>query len=313
MDTLIFTILSSTVIATLITSIINLFDSKRHNKLKYISDERNKWRTELKEIAVEINNADVEMLAAPLVKLKVRINGYGLINKPHISKDSFAWTIMSFYDVDNVNEENINMYKDILIKTISVLLKRDWEKYKKEVNGWKDFLVENILFCALIITYSIYSIHGWMLHNDLFIAVVTILLIFSELYFIRCNYVKTSENNISKMERIMDESIIENPEKLIAKISKKMKNIAISDIVIMIIIFCIPIIGVWLLENGTVVCFIRENISVFGIFIAILIMWISFWERRIIDLRDNDEAYLEISGDLCEELYRLGSENNSEQ
>lgn len=138
-------VLASTLIATIVTIIFQFITNKKSDNLKYITNERVQWRQELRSIAEEIQNADPQNIKSVLVKLKMRINAYGMSLPDVYEKDGHLWLIMRIME----NEENIErfeLHKELLINFISLLLKQDWEKSKEEVKG-------NIMNTALLIIY----------------------------------------------------------------------------------------------------------------------------------------------------------------
>lgn len=196
---LIIAILSSSVIATGIGSLIVFFQSKKNDNLHYISEERTKWRAELRKIAEEIDAATIDNLSGPLTKLKVRINAYGFSENSSIEKDTLLWQLIKFHDVEATNQNNIKRFKKLLIMSISLLLKMDWERYKYEVEGWKDDIIEKLLFgltCVSLLFNLLYILKG-----DLFMFIILFILFDFFLYDIRKNFENLSLNHFSIIEK----------------------------------------------------------------------------------------------------------------
>ena len=72
-------ILSSTVLATIISSIVTYLNYNKELRLKRIPDERTKWRENIRNIANNINesNNKKEIVLSELTKLKLLINPNG--------------------------------------------------------------------------------------------------------------------------------------------------------------------------------------------------------------------------------------------
>lgn len=88
LSTILGTILSSTVISGIITALFNMMQHNNTNSLKYITEERQKWREKIRDIAKNIeayqyssDDKDKQKLKEILVELKVNINPYGKENK----------------------------------------------------------------------------------------------------------------------------------------------------------------------------------------------------------------------------------------
>lgn len=131
-------ILTSTVLAGIVSATVSLVTNKKNNRLKYITEDRRSWREEIRNIVDELEDAkfDKQTIHKVLQKLKVRINPYGKTDND-IMHDAHIWK--------NINEiEKIKTYeefrekKDALVVYLSLLLKYDWERAKKEVIGDKN-------------------------------------------------------------------------------------------------------------------------------------------------------------------------------
>lgn len=123
-----------------------LYNAYRESKLHRITDERTKWRNEIREIAQTLSsvthpkeNADRNyMLYDALNKLKVRINSYGK-NTSDIHSDSHIWD-----SIEKIEKKGFDKGKEEINKIIiylSLLLKFDWERSKSEasINSEKVF------------------------------------------------------------------------------------------------------------------------------------------------------------------------------
>ena len=76
MNDFIITILTSSAVSTIFLIISNIFIEQRKRSVEYITNERAKWRNDIRKIASEIMEADATNIYKPLTGLKVRINAY---------------------------------------------------------------------------------------------------------------------------------------------------------------------------------------------------------------------------------------------
>lgn len=152
-------ILTSTVIAAVISLLANVYNSRRTGKLKYITEERQKWREDIREIAENITKCSQFNIGVQLTRLKMRINANGVKtiitekegnNKKRAGRylnDAHIWKLIDELE----NPESIEKFEDNkkkLFLYLSALLKYDWERAKQEVKGSElDFL--QIVFSVL--------------------------------------------------------------------------------------------------------------------------------------------------------------------
>ena len=145
------TILTSTVLATIFSSFIAYIISNKDNKLKYITEERKLWREQIRDIGTRIATAKGQHdLILALTELKLRINTYGLSSgienseksKNKYLEDQHIWDIIK--EIENDLSKMDEKYtfdkldidkKNILVNYISLLLKADWDRSKNEVNS----------------------------------------------------------------------------------------------------------------------------------------------------------------------------------
>lgn len=164
------TILKSTVLVGIITALFNWRQHNNTNSLKYITEERQKWREKIRDIAKNIeayqyfsDDKDKQKLKEILVELKVNINPYGRENEQEKSnkinknykkevknksekyqnkkdkkkkqkylKDEHIWEAIRELEKNNKKNE-FSKNKGKLIDYLSFLLKYDWERAKYEV------------------------------------------------------------------------------------------------------------------------------------------------------------------------------------
>ena len=150
------------VLAAIITSAITIATFRKQNKLQYITAERKAWREEIRDIAKKIKKSNERNIATVLVDLKVRINAYGLAssNNDH-EKDKHIWEVIESiekvqwekltFEQKQIEKEELEKNKNLLINYLSILLKQDWERAKREVNGdWLNLISYGAVFMSLI-------------------------------------------------------------------------------------------------------------------------------------------------------------------
>ena len=110
------TVLTSSVVAGVISSLVAYFQFHKNNKLVYITNERKAWRSDIRRIAEEIEAATgYEDIRKPLVELKVRINAYGK-NTDDVKKDSHIWKVIERLQKQN---DDFDEAKQLLILYLS--------------------------------------------------------------------------------------------------------------------------------------------------------------------------------------------------
>lgn len=108
-------ILSSSVIAGVITVLFNYMASQKQNYIQNITKERQQWREEIRKIARSLSQEDDTVkIRIILTDLKVRINAYGYADD-EIMHDSHLWKIIE--TIEHGNENEIKEYKGILMIT----------------------------------------------------------------------------------------------------------------------------------------------------------------------------------------------------
>ena len=148
----------SSVIAAFITAIFAFIKSDKQGKLEHITLERKNWRESMRSIMEEIQGASYQETLNCMVKLKVRINAYGSNCSHNYMDDAHIWKLIKKIekmDCNNTNE--LHKCQNQIIEYISLLLKYDWERSKREVKGDK---LNGISFCffAASVIYFIYTV-----------------------------------------------------------------------------------------------------------------------------------------------------------
>lgn len=132
-------ILDSAVLVGIITALFNWRQHNNTNSLKYITEERQKWREKIRDIAKNIeayqyssDDKDKQKLKEILVELKVNINPYGKEKDTAYMEDGHIWAVIRKLEKVN-NEKEFLKAKNKLIDYLFYLLKYDWERAKYEV------------------------------------------------------------------------------------------------------------------------------------------------------------------------------------
>ena len=169
------TVLTSSVVAGVISSLVAYFQFHNNNKFVYISNERKAWRSDIRRIAEEIEAATgYEDIRKPLVELKVRINAYGK-NTDDVKKDSHIWKVIERLQKQN---DDFDEAKQLLILYLSTLLKMDWERSKEEIKGNTYKIVLYFVTLATEIVYCyIYLVELKISSNLMFIGSIIIMML----------------------------------------------------------------------------------------------------------------------------------------
>ena len=142
---IIIAVIGSSVIAAIISSLFTLLVSSKQAKLEYITKERARWREEIRTIAVEVEECKIkhrDNVGNVMAKLKVRINAYGMNENSTDENDRYLWKRIEIIEglYGRVGEKNFIDWEkleeelDGLIDDLSMLLKDDWERSKREVS-----------------------------------------------------------------------------------------------------------------------------------------------------------------------------------
>ena len=131
--------------SAVIVAIIGCLQGIKGNKLSYITAERSGWRKELKECMGSFRTSDMKDLNGWLVKLKVNLNGYGCHNSGDYPenmyldffRDEHIWKLIDSLEIElrksDCSEEKVDRLKEKIIQCVTILLKFDWERSKREV------------------------------------------------------------------------------------------------------------------------------------------------------------------------------------
>lgn len=157
-------ILSSTLLSGIVTSLVSFINNIKNNRLKYITEDRRKWREEIRIIVDELNNIKYpNQIRCTLAKLKVRINPYGRGQKNDYIHDSHIWELIDKIEVNPC--KGLRENKERLVFFLALLLKYDWDRAKEEVNG---SISNVILFVTLAFGIFFLSYNHFIKFNFVF-------------------------------------------------------------------------------------------------------------------------------------------------
>lgn len=154
--------IDSAVWAAIVSGVVSYIISKRQGKLQYIIAERKEWREKIRMVAQELEGASYENTLKVLTELKVRINSFGNngVLKDYGS-DAHIWKVIHELEERKIRGKELESKQKQLIEYISLLLKSDWERSKKEVKGdiysvlsGVFFLITAVSFCVSLFYYS---------------------------------------------------------------------------------------------------------------------------------------------------------------
>ena len=146
-------------VATIIGVIVSYFTFHKTSKLSYITQERKEWRADIRKIVDELEVCPFSKKKRVLTKLKTRINTYGKLTED-VGKDSHIWKQIEI--IENCRVKEYEKQKDKLILFLSLLLKDDWERAKKEVIGEpaKGIITVCLLFAIIFSWVGIFQANG---------------------------------------------------------------------------------------------------------------------------------------------------------
>lgn len=188
-------ILPSTIIAAVITGIIELFRLNNNNKATYIIKQREEWRDKIRNITTDINKANKYNIDKPLTELKTRVNPYGKLLNDTKSEDYYlkdGHINLLIEQIENeitLNSEeckvNLEKHKAKLVSYLSLLVKYDWDRSKREIAFDKTIVISLIFEIIGCIFYGL-SIGKFV--DELICALcILILLYFFPIVFIVVN------------------------------------------------------------------------------------------------------------------------------
>lgn len=148
------TVLSATVIAAIVSAWFSYVGSRKEHQLKYITDDRKQWRTEIRRIASELQNVTGEDESRLFEDLGMYINPYG-IETENVMKDGHIWRQIEI--IKQCEDEDMEGHKSRLKLFLMLLLKYDWERSKEEIIGNR--LKSVVMFLSFVNLIIICALH----------------------------------------------------------------------------------------------------------------------------------------------------------
>lgn len=158
-------ILGSAVISAIISGVIGIYISSRNNKLEYITKERSEWREEIRICAEEIWDVSYQKTRKICDRLKVRINAFGKRVSNRYSDDSHIWEVIGEIEKGKCDKQRLHQLQSVLQEYLSLLLKWDWERSKREVQGEKLRCIEYIMWAISFATYAVGLIYEYFVQE----------------------------------------------------------------------------------------------------------------------------------------------------
>lgn len=124
--------IESSAIVAVLSVIVSYVTFRKSSNLKYITKEREKWREAIRKIATQLEVCPFKKRGKILTELKIRINAYGSVNKGKLN-DAHIWAVIG--KIEQCKKKEYVKLREQLICQLSALLKYDWERSKKEVQG----------------------------------------------------------------------------------------------------------------------------------------------------------------------------------
>lgn len=131
--------------SAVIVALIEWISKNKANYLQHITNNRAEWRKSLKNISAKLYNSNKDTIGSVFAELKVNLNSYGLHPSgnypPKIQldyfKDEHLWAEMDEVqtNLSSMSSKEFVQKKERMIEMISLLLKFDWERSKREVRS----------------------------------------------------------------------------------------------------------------------------------------------------------------------------------
>lgn len=192
MSDIVVALLGSSVLSVMITSLFNWAQNRRSNTKNYMAEERKRRRDDIRDIIVGVDDSvyggkGKRNIERYLVCLEMNINPYGRYQKYSYLLDSHLWIVIEeIRQADN--EEVFNQKKKLLSGYLCLLLKEDWEKMKREVNGYSNAICNIGLIGVTAIVYSLFYLYVLKLDDIMMLLIMLFFncspLLFTKIYVI---------------------------------------------------------------------------------------------------------------------------------
>ncbi|KXY36863.1 hypothetical protein NST86_28810 [Bacillus sp. FSL L8-0199] len=168
MEKILTAIIGSTVLSAVITMLYTKFFNEKNHQVKYIIEERQKWRNEIRDKLVDIcTTKDLATVDKCRTFIRLRLN-------PNDVEDIKIINCMdNIYECMKVgSEENYLSYQEQLKYLGSILLKHDWERVKRETKFKRvsQFKLVGIIIIFSFLSQKDYNLIHPLVENTLFQA-----------------------------------------------------------------------------------------------------------------------------------------------
>lgn len=162
------TLLTSSVVAAIVSGVVSFMQFERGNSIKHITGERSAWRIEMKTAIVNLRKAFAEdpnsfEVEEALACIETRLNPYGKHSREvvltdfkrveDLTRQASEETLYFFRDghvwraFEKFKSERSTSSLDDLIDYLTMLLKYDWERSKSEILANKYWVLSIIISC----------------------------------------------------------------------------------------------------------------------------------------------------------------------
>ena len=227
-------IVESAVLVAIISGVFSLVALRTQSKLQYITLERKEWRGEIRNIAQKMATIKYKNFAETIVALKVRLNAYGYRNPAAgINEDLHIWQVIEEIEEKSKIKEIYEVRRKLLINYLELLLKRDWERTKWEVEGKGHSIASYITLCISYVVFAV-TMFNYVFVVDYVVSLmyvgVIVLLVFLDLVL----FVVVIDN-ISVIPNSMLTSCSKTKENIDKSDARRIKLVSF----VLIIIYCL--------------------------------------------------------------------------
>lgn len=128
------TLLASSVVSAIISGIVTYMNNERNLKLKYVTEDRQKWRERMKKLFVQfIHPTNDQPRELTYTEIKFNLN----------PKDDYDNGLLKIMEEIMADPQNKSLVKELELK-VQVLFKSEWEKAKIEANMKSDNNITSI-------------------------------------------------------------------------------------------------------------------------------------------------------------------------
>lgn len=238
-------ILSSSAFSVIMTLLFNWAQNRKNNLLNYITEERKIRVERIRKISSKIavcqyEKKDIEQY---LVRLKMNINPYGKANMMDYLHDGHIWAVIKKIS-NSKNSKEFERNKQLLLKYLNLMLKEEWERSKREVQGYSNIVMYIVIEGVLFALYAFIYFYIFKLENYMFFIMLMLLNV--------CFLLFTKFSFLEKINMMQNKKSLSM--KKVLKIEKKIKKARIVYVMLFVVCFISNIIIVFvsprMITNG---------------------------------------------------------------